>query len=279
MSDNSKTKNLIVRAVSAIVAVAILSIGTWLWGVDTLRVACILAVLIGTRELSRILFQPEDSTLIKTLFYLMMLFVFGLTAYSLSFSALAFAFVSIVFFSSSLWLQKRFHSLHALSMFQAKGILGFLYMGLLPGFAFQLTNLEHGLIWFLGMLGFVFAGDTFAYIFGMSFGKTLLMPSISPKKTVEGALGGLFGSVAAACILVYFFPQFPLAPVMTLAGLAGLAGQMGDLFESLLKRVANRKDSGRIMPGHGGLLDRIDGVLFASPVVLIGAMLIEAVIR
>lgn len=88
-------------------------------------------------------------------------------------------------------------------------------------------------------------------------------------------MGGLFGSLLAGAILVTLFPDLPWGPVMALAGLAGLVGQMGDLFESLLKRVANQKDSGTLMPGHGGVLDRLDGVLFASPIVYIGATLIE----
>ena len=163
-----------------------------------------------------------------------------------------------------------------LSLFQAKGILGLVYLGLLPGFATHTLNLNLGFLWFFALLAFVFAGDTFSYLTGMMFGKTLLMPSISPKKTVEGALGGLGGSLIAGAIVHVIEPRLPLAPLLSLAGLAGLAGQMGDLFESLLKRVANRKDSGRLMPGHGGILDRIDGVLFAAPVVLAGALLIES---
>lgn len=274
--DKSKLNNLLIRAGSAVVALVLLSTSVFYFGLDSLRIFCAVAVILGTRELVRMLFLPDESVVIKILFFLMVTFVFALTAISLEFSALAFAFVSILFFSCALWMEKRFRSITALSLFQAKGTLGFLYMGLLPGFALQLTYLDEGFGWFLGMLGFVFAGDTTAYLTGMLFGKTPLMPSISPKKTVEGALGGLVGSVLAGLVLLHFYPQFPMGPVLTLAALAGLAGQMGDLFESLLKRVANKKDSGRLMPGHGGVLDRIDGVLFASPVVLAGAMLIEA---
>ncbi len=274
-TDKSKLKNLAIRAASAIVALVVLSVSVYFYHIDALRVFTIGAVLLGTRELVRILFLPEESLLIKSLFFLMVIFVFVTTSLSLPYSALAFSLVSIVFFSSALWLQHRFRSITALSVFQAKGILGFLYMGLLPGFTVNITHLQYGYGWFLGMLGFVFAGDTLAYLSGMLLGRTPLMPAISPKKTVEGALGGLIGSVLAGVALLQFYPQFPTWPVLTLAALTGLAGQMGDLFESLLKRVANKKDSGRLMPGHGGVLDRIDGVLFASPVMLAGAILIE----
>lgn len=275
VNNNSKIKNFSIRALSAIVALVLLTTAVSYAGLDALRVLCGLAALFGSRELVRMLFLPEESLIIKSLFFLMTLFVFALTALSLQYSALAYAFVSIVFFSCGLWLQTRFRSIAALSLFQAKGTLGFLYMGLLPGFAFQITRLPNASAWFLGMLAFVFVGDTMAYLSGISFGRTPLMPAISPKKTVEGALGGLLGSVLAGVALVQYVPGLPLWPVLSLAALTGLAGQMGDLFESLLKRVANKKDSGRLMPGHGGVLDRIDGVLFASPVVLAGATLIE----
>lgn len=273
--DKSKLKNLAVRAASAVVALVVLTVSVYFYHIEALRILTIGAVLLGTRELVRILFLPEESLLIKGLFFLMVIFVFVTTSVSLAYSALAFSLVSILFFSCGLWLQTRFRSITALSVFQAKGVLGFLYMGLLPGFTVSITHLQYGYAWFLGMLGFVFAGDTLAYLSGMLLGRTPLMPAISPKKTVEGALGGLVGSVLAGAVLLWFYPQFPAGPVLTLAALTGLAGQMGDLFESLLKRVANKKDSGRLMPGHGGVLDRIDGVLFASPVVLAGAMLIE----
>lgn len=275
MSDSSKLKNLLIRAASAIVALLMLAFMVWQWGPTALQILCTLAVILGTRELNRILFEPEDSFFIKSLFFILMLSVFLATSTSLIFSALAFAFISILFFSFSLWFARRFKDLSALLRFQAKVVLGFLYLGLLPGFAVQITFLPDGLEWFLAMLGIVFAGDTCAYLTGILFGKTPLMPAISPKKTIEGSLGGLIGSVLAGAVFVSLKPGLPLLPVLILAALSGFAGQMGDLFESLLKRVANQKDSGSLMPGHGGVLDRIDGVLFASPVILAGAMIIE----
>lgn len=276
MADSSRTNNLIVRVISALIALIVLILPTWFYGVDALKFMCALIVLASCIELNGILLDPNESRVIKTFFVTQIMVVFALTAGSLHFSALGFALVTIIFCSSSLWLQNRFHSIKHLSLFQAKGILGLVYLGLLPGFAVHTLNLQLNYIWFFALLAFVFAGDTFAYLTGMMFGKTLLMPQISPKKTVEGAIGGLGGSLLAAYILTLIEPRLPLGPLLSLAGLAGLAGQMGDLFESLLKRVANRKDSGRLMPGHGGILDRIDGVLFAAPVVLAGALLIES---
>jgi phosphatidate cytidylyltransferase len=101
------------------------------------------------------------------------------------------------------------------------------------------------------------------------------MPQISPKKTIEGSIGGLFGSCLAAGLFHLKLPHIPLPALICLGFAVGLVGQMGDLFESMLKRVANQKDSGSLMPGHGGVLDRLDGVLFAAPVMFAGVSLLE----
>jgi phosphatidate cytidylyltransferase len=114
----------------------------------------------------------------------------------------------------------------------------------------------------------VFAGDVCAYFGGNFFGKHKLLPNISPNKTVEGSLSGILGSLVAGCIYAHFFlPQSTPLIIAATSTLAAILAQMGDLFESLVKRVADVKDSGRIMPGHGGILDRIDGVYFAAPLV------------
>ncbi len=114
------------------------------------------------------------------------------------------------------------------------------------------------------------AGDTAAFFAGRRFGKRRLAPHISPGKTVEGALAGLAGAVATGFALGFALDQGPLYPVSPAAGAAiglvlGVAGQLGDLAESRLKREAGVKDSGRILPGHGGVLDRFDGLFFTVP--------------
>lgn len=112
----------------------------------------------------------------------------------------------------------------------------------------------------------IWAGDISAYLVGRSVGRRLLWPRISPKKTVEGAVGGFAGSILVALVFAHFFWQTAdLKTVMLLAGLVAVAGQVGDLAESAMKRGANLKDSGAILPGHGGLLDRIDSLLFGVP--------------
>jgi phosphatidate cytidylyltransferase len=134
---------------------------------------------------------------------------------------------------------------------------------------------QEGLLWLFFCMICVFAGDSGAYLAGRAFGKTKLAPSVSPKKTWEGVAGG----VLLAEILAGWFWYGVLAErtsvELGVGGLIGLvclvvsAGIVGDLCESLLKRAYDVKDTGRIMPGHGGVLDRLDSLMFAVPVTLV----------
>lgn len=124
----------------------------------------------------------------------------------------------------------------------------------------------------VGGLGFLAAlllitklGDIGAYLIGSRWGKKPLIPHISPKKTIEGALGGLFFSVLGGLISKSFLP-FNYGQLFLVAIGLGLLGQLGDLSESLLKRDCQVKDSGNIIPGMGGILDEIDSLLFTAPV-------------
>ena len=113
----------------------------------------------------------------------------------------------------------------------------------------------------------IWADDTFAYLVGHTMGRKVLFPSISPKKTLEGSVAGLVGSLLVAWGFARLFWQTAsLKTVMLLTGLVALFGQIGDLAESAMKRGANLKDSGSVLPGHGGLLDRVDSLLFGAPV-------------
>jgi phosphatidate cytidylyltransferase len=130
-----------------------------------------------------------------------------------------------------------------------------------------------GLVWVLLVIVATWIGDTFAFLAGRSIGGRKLAPRISPNKTVAGAIAGLSGSAAVGAMAFHEFALgHPWAGLVAGAGI-GLAGQVGDLAESSLKRQAGVKDSGSVIPGHGGLLDRIDALLFAFPAgLLIAAM-------
>jgi phosphatidate cytidylyltransferase len=151
----------------------------------------------------------------------------------------------------------------------ALGMLGVLYIPVLLASLVLLRNGASGVITVYFLLAVIFSGDTAAMYAGLFLGKHKLIPEVSPGKTIEGSIGGLLGSlIAGALFKLWFLPEVSWGGCILFSLASGLAGQVGDLFESVLKRSAGIKDSGRILPGHGGILDRIDALLFAAPVAL-----------
>jgi len=146
--------------------------------------------------------------------------------------------------------------------------LGLIYLPLLLGHLVLLRQLPDGREWIFLTLLVIMGCDTFAYFIGSRFGKHKLYPAVSPKKSIEGGIAGLVGSVLAVCIAnKTFLPQIGIVDGILIGLFLGVAGQLGDLFESLLKRACGVKDSGTMIPGHGGMLDRLDSLLFAFPIV------------
>ena len=117
----------------------------------------------------------------------------------------------------------------------------------------------------MGIFILIWVNDSFAYLVGKSIGRTKLFPSVSPKKTIEGTLGGFIFALAAAYLMATFEALISPIQWMILATVIVVAGSLGDLIESKLKRAAGVKDSGAILPGHGGMLDRLDSLVFAAP--------------
>jgi phosphatidate cytidylyltransferase len=148
-------------------------------------------------------------------------------------------------------------------------VLGFVYLPLLLGHFVWLRYLPLGEWWILWLLAVIFAGDTAAFYCGRTWGKKKLYPEVSPGKTWAGAWGGL-----AACLVVgilagrWLLPHLGVLVLGLLSLLLALVGLAGDLFESMLKRQAQVKDASQLLPGHGGMLDRLDSLLFAAPAVV-----------
>jgi phosphatidate cytidylyltransferase len=158
----------------------------------------------------------------------------------------------------------------------ATSVFGLFYVAGLFSFLILLRQLpqESGMdyrlggLWIVYLLLCIWSCDTFAYFIGAPLGKNKLSPIVSPKKTVEGFFGGIAGAAAAAFFCYYvFFRSARLEHLLVVAAFVALIGQMGDLAESFLKRDAQIKDISNIIPGHGGILDRFDSLLFVAPVV------------
>lgn len=164
----------------------------------------------------------------------------------------------------------------------------FAYIALPLGCLVQIREQASGAFLLLYLLLLVWAGDIFAYFVGRSLGRHLMSPRISPRKTWEGALASMIASVGVGMLLcnyalpistmllnshliekkdgVFALEKAPLWPIIVLSAVINIAAQLGDLVESLIKRGAGVKDSGTLLPGHGGMLDRVDALLFAAPV-------------
>lgn len=154
---------------------------------------------------------------------------------------------------------------------------GLVYAGLLLSFVAFLKRDggSHGGDWVLLVLMIAFLGDTGGYFAGRAFGKTKLYPAVSPGKTRAGSVGGLAGSFLAAVLAnLWYFPELGWVHGAILTIVGNALGQSGDLVESLIKRARGFKDSGSLLPGHGGMLDRIDAVIVIAPWVYAYAMLV-----
>ena len=226
-------------------------------------VACVFALC----EYFRIVFNPKGGTLSG--FILLIALTLGLVtiwaAYEnapdiilcvLAFNLMLSGFFSLTQFKSDAFILENI----------TKQIQGMTYIPLLLSFLVLIRNSADGMAWIFFLLCIVFAGDVGAYYVGSYRGRHKLCPSVSPGKTIEGSVGGLTANVLIGSVFkLLFFPMFPWGiSILFFLGI-GVSGQVGDLFESEFKRFSGVKDSGVILPGHGGILDRIDALLFAAP--------------
>ncbi len=149
-------------------------------------------------------------------------------------------------------------------------VAGILYIGWLLGYLVALRGLDDGRDWVLFALFTTFGSDTAAFFAGRAMGRHRLAPSISPGKTWEGTIAGVLGAIVVSLLFILPTPaqlNMEYWQAIVLGLIVSVSGQAGDLVESLLKRTSGVKDSGRLVPGHGGFLDRVDSIIFASVVV------------
>jgi phosphatidate cytidylyltransferase len=259
--------NLVVRALSGAVFVALM-LGAIYFGQITTMILVTLLAGIGLFEYVQMVSRIEHISIAPILFIATGLVLFILPLYSGYFLFFINVFILpvcvviiVLYIIDFLFAKdKGFYGLVA-------AIFGYLYI-LIPFFIVVLIrdfSEENGWKYLFSMFVIIWTNDTFAYLTGRTFGKTKLFERISPKKTWEGTIGGLLFSLIAGVSIAYTLDE-SFVKWSILALFIALAAIFGDLFESLLKRTAGIKDSGNIMPGHGGVLDRFDAVLFAAPV-------------
>lgn len=175
--------------------------------------------------------------------------------------------IGLLFIGFALVFLFRINTIENAARDVAFALMAFLYIPFLLMHLVLLRQTPFGIQWLFVIMMIVMTNDSAAYYTGSAFGKNRLYPLVSPKKSIEGALGGLVGSLCGTHLAKFtFFPQLTFRDAIVTALIVGIVGQTGDLFESLLKRSFGVKDSGTLIPGHGGVLDRLDSILFAAPI-------------
>ncbi|NQZ01600.1 MAG: phosphatidate cytidylyltransferase [Bdellovibrionales bacterium] len=258
------------RIVSALVAIALLISSHILFGKWGLFGACTFVIFVAIIEYKNIGFlRIKTPTSFQYMFLAISCALYPLLVLGGVSEVVTLTVGLAFFYALGLWLGR--DKLPNVKLLTSLGIgtLGLVYCVAFPALAMKtLIEVPNGALWFTALLVVVPAGDTGAYFGGRFFGNRKLMPSISPKKTIEGAIAGAAcSSLFGALYFYYFLPEVAPWAAALACLVTGVVAQCGDLFVSLIKRVAEVKDSGKIMPGHGGFLDRLDGIYIAAPLI------------
>ncbi len=268
------------RILSGVIGVAILLTVAW-FGQLVLGIAIFIVSLIGLYEfynsVSNKGFNPIRSIGYLSSTYILIIGLndkykflnnFSDLFNSVHYLLLAIFLLLVVLFSFSIFLHKKYNISDV-----ALTIFGIIYVVFLFSFVLLTRNLENGLIFMWLIFIGAFSTDTFAFIFGSLFGKNKILPEISKHKTIEGSIGGVFGSILITVIYWGYlrysgsFTSIAITHFIIIGFLNGIISQIGDWSASSIKRYVNVKDYGIIIPGHGGVLDRFDSILFCAPVV------------
>ena len=263
----SQRSNLLARVASAAVGLPVVGVLVLWHNPAGILALCLLAVVLGLWEYTGLV-MPERPWAERAGVVLVGAGLFlGLSlepGYALSWLFAGVLAVSILHLPGALDVQRAWPRLTA-------AVFGVFYLGGLLA-ALPVLHTHFGPAWVALVIALSFGNDTGAYFAGRAFGKHKLAPAISPGKTVEGAVGGLCASLLVVFVArAWFMPELTLLDGILIGIPSAVVGPAGDLVESLLKRSVGAKDSGRLIPGHGGVLDRIDALLFVGAYVCLYA--------
>ncbi len=269
--------NFIQRAITGVIFVGVL-VGGILWGPISFSLLFALISALTIHEFGTIVSKQQDVEINKPICMLAGIFLFFGFAYlgvmpGQAEVLIPYLFLIIYLLVSELYLKKK-NPLNNWAYAMMSQIYIALSFAMLNVLAYHSTgtspyNVQYNPILPLSIFIFTWINDTGAYCTGMLFGKHRLFERISPKKSWEGSIGGGVFSVIAAVVMAHFFPFMSLGVWIGLALTVVVFGTLGDLTESLLKRTLGIKDSGNILPGHGGMLDRFDSTLMAVPAAVV----------
>ena len=252
----------IIRGLSGLLYVSILVVSIFFSEFAFTTLFLLLGV-ICLRELQRLLHLKSY------LGYVLLFAIFYLFSYLRWSYGATITLLSVTIFVN-MFLVKDLVLVHKIPLFEKKKyviiifylIASLVFLTLIPSYT---GNFNPELV--VGIFSLIWINDTFAYLVGKNFGRKKLLERISPKKTVEGFIGGLVFSALAAYLVFFFTGLLDISSWVGLAIILSIFGTLGDLIQSKFKRQAGVKDSGSLMPGHGGLFDRLDSIIFASPFV------------
>lgn len=248
------------RIISALVGIPLVVIAVWFGGIPLILLTGLIIVQ-GLREMTEMLAKLGLKPSLWLAVAGGLIMTAGSFLYKEGYPGPTITIILFMHLLATVALYPRYSLLDS-----AGTMMGTMYVGLLNYF-YLLRMLPDGWIWLIFTLTATWATDTMAYFIGMAFGRRRIAPALSPKKTLEGAVGGFAGSILVAAAFSFIYSFLPLSKVLLLGLALGAAAQVGDLLESAFKRQAGVKDSSDLIPGHGGILDRIDSTLFTAPLV------------
>lgn len=276
-----KLPNFVVRVLAGAVFVGLL-LGGILINEYTFVIVFSLLVVLLLHEFYGLIEKDAKVPVVRTWNIVGGFFLFLGSFYYTAYSPTVVAFAPYIIYILLLFISELYMKQENPIRSLAYSLLGQVYIAA----PFALTNYlvfayepgSYHYVYLLALLVFIWVDDSFAYLTGMTFGKHRLFERISPKKSWEGFIGGAVVTLASSLIFAYFFPNLPVWAWIGFAAVTVAFGTWGDLFESLIKRTLGVKDSGNMIPGHGGILDRFDSTILAIPAIFLYLTLISHII-